>query len=89
MFYLSKILSTFTQPLIWAAVLFLLALWWSRHPVAARCLLLVALGLTALLGWLPLPDGLLRQLENCNPAPMAARQLQTYTGVVLGGSVER
>jgi hypothetical protein len=37
-FYLSKILSIFTQPLIWAAVLFALSLgpWWSRHRVAAR-----------------------------------------------------
>ena len=46
----------------------------------------------ALVGWLPLPDAVLRNLENRHPAPMAvvAGQLQTYTGVVvLGGSKER
>ena len=72
---------------------FLLALWWwFRRPAAARCWLLVALGLTALVGWLPLPGTVLRNLENCHPAPMAvvAGQLQAYTGVVvLGGSKER
>lgn len=53
MFYLSKALSIFTQPLVWAVVLFLLALWgWSRHRVAARCVLLAAFGWTVLVGWL-------------------------------------
>ena len=95
MFYLSKILSIFTQPLIWAAVLFGLSLslaWRSRHRAAARWLMLVALGWTALVGWLPLPEALLRELENRHPAPVAvaAGQLQAYTGVVvLGGSQER
>ena len=44
------------------------------------------------MGWLPLPDALLRQLENRHPAPdaVAAGQLSFYTGVVvLGGSLER
>ena len=94
LFYLSKILSIFTQPLIWAAVLFglSLGLWWSRHRAAARWLLLAALGWTALVGWMPLPEALLRELENRYPAPVdvAAGQLQAYTGVVmLGGSLER
>ena len=93
-FYLFKILSIFTQPLIWAAVLFALSLglWWSRHGAAARWLMLAALGWMALVGWLPLPDALLRELENRHPAPVdvAAGQLQAYTGVVvLGGSPER
>ena len=94
MFYLFKIFSIFTQPLIWAAVLFglWLGLWWSRHRVAARLLMLAALSWTALVGWLPLPEALLRELENRHPAPVdvAAGRLQAYTGVVvLGGSPER
>ena len=54
--------------------------------------MLVAFGWTALVGWLPLPDSLLRQLENRYPAlvDVAAGQLQDYSGVVvLGGSDER
>ena len=54
--------------------------------------MLAAVGWTVLVGWLPLPDALLRELENRHPAPVdvAARQLQAYTGVVvLGGSAER
>lgn len=60
--------------------------------MAARCLLLAALGWTALVGWLPLPDALLRVMENRYSAPAAvvAGELQAYTGVVvLGGSQER
>ena len=54
--------------------------------------MLAALGWTALVGWLPLPEALLRELENRHQAPVevAAGQLQAYTGVVvLGGSTER
>ena len=94
LFYLFKILSVFTHPLIWAAVLFALSLglWWSRHRASARWLMLAAVVWTALVGWLPLPETLLRELENSHPAPadVAAGQLQAYTGVVvLGGSQER
>jgi len=55
LFYLSKTLSLFKQPLIWAAVSFLLALWcwWSRWPIAALWTLLAATGLTAVVGWMP------------------------------------
>lgn len=81
------------QPLAWAAGLFLLALWcWPRRTAAARWLLLAALGLTGLVGWLALPDALLRALENRYPptAVLAAGELLPYTGVVvLGGAVER
>ncbi|MEO5658918.1 MAG: YdcF family protein [Polaromonas sp.] len=92
MFYFSKLLSIVTQPLIWAAVLFLLALWLRpRWPVTARWVLLPVVGM-ALMGWLRLPDALLRELENRHPAPAAvvAGQLQPYIGlVVLGGEIER
>ena len=53
--------------------------------------MLATLGWTALVGWVPLPQALLRELENHHPAPVdvAAGQLQAYTGVVvLGGSPE-
>lgn len=76
------------QPLSWAAVLFLLALWWlPKRPEASRRVLLAALCLSALVGWLPLPDAFLRQLEKQYSAP--ANDLQPYVGmVVLGGAIE-
>jgi hypothetical protein len=94
LFYLFKILSIFTQPLIWAAVLFglSLGLWWWRHQAAAQWFMLAAVGWMVLVGWLPLPDALLLELEYRHPAPVdvAAGQLQAYTGVVvLRGSAER
>jgi len=54
--------------------------------------MLAALGWTALVGWLPLPEAMLHELENSHPAPGAviAGELQHFTGVVvLGGSRER
>jgi uncharacterized SAM-binding protein YcdF (DUF218 family) len=51
-----------------------------------------ALGLTGLVGWLALPDALLRALENRYPptVALAADEVLPYTGVVvLGGAVER
>jgi hypothetical protein len=95
LFYLFKILSVFTLPLTWTAALLVLSLllcWRSRHRAAARWLVLAALVWTALVGWLTLPEALLRGLESRHPAPaaVAAGQLQAYTGVVvLGGSQER
>lgn len=88
MFFASKLLSAFTQPLSWAVVLLLLALWWlPRRPVAARWALLVAIGLTALVGWMPLPNALLRSLESQYAVP--AGSLQPYVGlVVLGGDID-
>ena len=74
-------------------MLFLLALLTrSNHRVLARWLMLAAFGSTALVGWLPLPEALLRELESRKPVPatVAAGQLQQYKGVVvLGGSTER
>lgn len=87
MFFASKLLSAFTQPLTWAVVLLLLALWWlPRRPIAARWALLVAIGLTALVGWMPLPNALLCLLESQYAVP----DLSTapYRGmVVLGGGI--
>jgi uncharacterized SAM-binding protein YcdF (DUF218 family) len=87
LFYASKILATFLQPLTWAAVLFLLALWWlPKRPVAGRRALIAGIGISAVIGWMPLPDALLRHMESQYPAPQGS--LQPYVGVVvLGGAI--
>ena len=87
MFYASKLLTAFLQPLTWAAALFLLALWWlPKRPVAGRRALLAGMGVSAVIGWLPLPDALLRHMESQYPAPQGS--LQPYVGMlVLGGAI--
>jgi uncharacterized SAM-binding protein YcdF (DUF218 family) len=87
LFYASKLLAAFLQPLTWAAVLFLLALWWlPKRPVAGRRALIAGIGISAVIGWMPLPDALLRHLESQYPAPQGS--LQPYVGmVVLGGAI--
>ena len=69
------------------AVLFLLALWWlPKRPVAGRRALLAGIGVSAAIGWLPLPDALMRHMENQYSAPRGS--LQPYVGmVVLGGAI--
>ena len=88
MFYASKILAFLTQPLAWAALLLLLAWWWApRRPVAARRVMLGALMFALLIGWQPLPDALLRNLEDSSKPPTGS--LQPFVGmVVLGGAIE-
>lgn len=88
LFYASKLLAAFLQPLTWAAVLFLLVLWWlPKRPVAGRRALLVGIGISAVIGWLPLPDALLRHMESQYPMPQG--DLQQYVGmVVLGGAID-
>ena len=68
-------------------MLFLLALWWlPKRPVAGRRALLAGIGISAVIGWLPLPDALLRHIENQYPIPQGS--LQRYVGmVVLGGAI--
>ena len=69
-------------------MLFLLALWWlPKRPVAGRRALLAGIGISAVIGWLPLPDALLRHMESQYPAPQVS--LQPYVGVVvLGGAID-
>ena len=69
-------------------MLFVLALWWlPKRPVASRRALLAGLFLGLIVGWLALPDALLRQLENRYSTPEGS--LQSYVGmVVLGGAIE-
>jgi uncharacterized SAM-binding protein YcdF (DUF218 family) len=87
LFYASKILATFLHPLTWVAAFFLLSLWWlSKRPVAGRRALLAGIGISAVIGWLPFPDSLLRHMESQYPVPQGS--LQPYVGVVvLGGAI--
>lgn len=88
MFWLSKTFSVITQPLFWVAVLLVLA-WWAvpHQPKLARRWVGAGLVLLALLGWQPLPDALIRPLENQYPVP--AEPLQAYAGlIVLGGALD-
>ena len=54
--------------------------------MAGRRALLAGIGVSAVIGWLPLPDALLRQMESQYPAPQGS--LQPYVGMlVLGGAI--
>lgn len=88
-FVVAKLMAGLTQPLAWVALLLALGLLLvRRRPRAARQALSAALLLLLLLGWLPLPDALLRALEQRHPAP-ARLDAARYAGVVvLGGATE-
>jgi uncharacterized SAM-binding protein YcdF (DUF218 family) len=88
LFYASKLLAFLTQPLAWVALLLLLGWWWvPDRPTAARRVFLGALTLALLVGWQPLPDALLRQLEDRSKPP--TESMQSFVGlVVLGGAIE-
>ncbi|QHJ00174.1 YdcF family protein [Xylophilus rhododendri] len=91
-FVVSKLLSALTQPLSWVFLLMLAGLWRGRRQAArGRAMLWTGLLLILLLGWLPLPDLLLRRLEQAQPVPAAPGDPQwaAYAGVVvLGGALE-
>ena len=88
MFLASQLLVVFTQPLAWVLILQLAGLvLWRRHPAKARRCSFAGFGLMLALGWKPLPDALLRRLENQTRPPTGS--LEDYTGiVVLGGALE-
>ncbi len=88
MFFVSKLLALFTHPLVWVGLLLLLAVWLiPRRPAVAQRVLLAAVSLSLLIGWTPLPDALLRNLENRFDPPQGT--LDSYVGlVVLGGALE-
>jgi uncharacterized SAM-binding protein YcdF (DUF218 family) len=90
MFIAAKFLAFLTQPLAWVAVLMALAvLAIRRHPRRAHLMGSVAVLLLALLGWEPLPDALLRQLESRYPPVTPQADLTPFAGViVLGGALE-
>ncbi len=99
MFLASKLLAFLTEPLAWVAALVLAALLLlGRTPGSAARMgprrwglraLWLALFLLLVQGWEPLPDALLRQLEDPYSRSPSAQELQTYHGVVvLGGALE-
>ena len=95
MFYASKLLSFATQPLAWVVVLLIFAmLCMPRQPRLGQWLGWSALVLIALLGWQPIPDALLRKLEDQHRVPgwatnPGAPDWQRISGVVvLGGALE-
>jgi uncharacterized SAM-binding protein YcdF (DUF218 family) len=97
MFIASKLLIFLTQPLAWAAALMLVALVLLGRAAAtsgaSRRWGLRALGLALFVlliqGWEPLPDALLRRLEDPYTRTPSAQELQSYHGVVvLGGALE-
>ena len=90
MFLASKLLSFFTQPLAWAALLLFGALLClPRRRRSGMRLGWLALAVLLLQGWEPLPEAVLRQLEAQYPEPAAERRLGQYAGiVVLGGALE-
>lgn len=89
MFIVAKLFAFVTQPLAWVLTLLALGLLlqrrWRRTGTA---LLWSALAVLLIQGWEPLPDALLRRLEQQYPAPTAI-DLSRYAGVVvLGGATE-
>lgn len=89
MMILAKILHFLLQPLSWVALLLLAAvLRPGRHESWRRGTGTLALVLFVLIGWIPLPDALMRGLETSTRPPDAA-QLSRYAGVViLGGALD-
>lgn len=90
MFLTAKFFLFLTQPLAWVALLLLAGLLLNRsRPRWSIRVNTMALGLLLLLGWEPLPDTALRQLEVRYPAASADRDWRAYAGViVLGGALE-
>lgn len=88
-FFASKIFAVLTQPLTWVLALLLASLWARSRPKLARKFVGTAMFLLLLLGWQPLPDLLIRQLENQYAELPPQADLKGYVGVVvLGGSTE-
>jgi uncharacterized SAM-binding protein YcdF (DUF218 family) len=85
----AKLLSLLTQPLAWCAGLLASSLVLRRRPRLARGLSAAALAGIVLIGWQPLPDALLRRLENQYPEIPPGTDLNHFAGVVvLGGALE-
>ncbi|MES2946986.1 MAG: YdcF family protein [Pseudomonadota bacterium] len=88
-FIATKIFALLTQPLTWVITLLAMSLLVRRKPVLGRVLVGTALALLLLLGWQPLPDFVIRQLESHYAEMTPQADLQGYVGmVVLGGSTE-
>lgn len=92
MFVFSKLLSAATQPLTWVFLLMVAGLLWGRrNPSRGPGLVWAGLAALLVLGWRPLPDMLVRSLEQQVPPPSApaSAEWSAYAGVVvLGGALE-
>ena len=90
MFIISKFFAFVTQPLAWVAFLSLAGLLCLRlQPKWGVRLGWSGLGLLLILGWEPLPDAMLRRLENQFPPLAPTESLAGFSGiVVLGGALE-
>ena len=90
MFFASKILALITQPLTWAILVLFVALWLPAHKVQLmKRLIACAVVLVLAMGWQPLPDFFIRQLENHYPESSADTVFRGYAGVVvLGGALD-
>jgi uncharacterized SAM-binding protein YcdF (DUF218 family) len=90
MFIIAKFFAFVTQPLAWVAFLSLAGLLClHRQPKWGARLGWSGLGLLVILGWEPLPDAMLRRLENQFPPLVSTASLKDFTGiVVLGGALE-
>jgi uncharacterized SAM-binding protein YcdF (DUF218 family) len=90
LFVAGKVLGLLTQPLLWiAAMLALALLWQKRHPQRSRKTVTAALVLLLGLGWEPVPDLLMRSLEDQYTEMAPDADLGAYVGViVLGGATE-
>jgi uncharacterized SAM-binding protein YcdF (DUF218 family) len=88
-FVLAKFLNLLTQPLTWVAALLVTSLLLHRKPVLGRKLVAFALALLLLIGWQPMPQWLIRQLEMQYAEIPLNANFQPYTGVIiLGGFTE-
>ncbi len=99
MFLASKLLAFLTEPLAWVAALVLTALLLlgkaqagAPQPGKGRWglrVLWMALFVLLVQGWEPLPDALLRRLEDPYSHTPSGQELQAFAGVVvLGGALE-
>ena len=90
MFFASKILALITQPLTWAILVLFVAWWLPAHKVQLmKRLLASALALILTMGWQPLPDFFIRQLESHYPERSVETDFRDYAGVVvLGGALD-
>lgn len=90
MFIASKILALITQPLAWVIALLMLALCLPVSKIKMlKRVLAVALSILLLMGWEPLPDFFVRQLERQYLEVSADADWSSYAGVVvLGGALD-
>jgi uncharacterized SAM-binding protein YcdF (DUF218 family) len=90
MFFVSKIVALLAQPLHWVIALLALGLLLPRRAIGlSRTCQATALTMLLLIGWEPLPDLLIRPLEQKYPEIPPAADLSAFDGaVVLGGALE-